>query len=62
VARKPFSGGGQCYSTKDYDKWGALVKNITEHFTQRYSTEEVKTWYFEVWNEPNLSPVWMAAG
>ncbi len=30
------------------------MKALTEHFTQRYGAEEVKTWYFEVWNEPNL--------
>lgn len=47
---------GNVTPPKDYDKWGALVKNITEHFTQRYGTDEVKTWYFEVWNEPNLNP------
>src|SRR5690349_9697961 len=40
----------------DYDKWAALIKNLTEHFTGRYGVDEVKTWYFEVWNEPNLSP------
>jgi xylan 1,4-beta-xylosidase len=47
---------GNVTPPKDYDKWGALVRNITEHFTQRYGTDEVKTWYFEVWNEPNLKP------
>jgi xylan 1,4-beta-xylosidase len=47
---------GNVTPPKDYDKWGALVKNITEHFTLRYGVDEVKTWYFEVWNEPNLSP------
>ncbi len=47
---------GNVTPPKDYDKWGALVKNITEHFTQRYGADEVRTWYFEVWNEPNLNP------
>ena len=47
---------GNVTPPKDYDKWGALVRNLTEHFTERYGAEEVKTWYFEVWNEPNLSP------
>jgi xylan 1,4-beta-xylosidase len=47
---------GNVTPPKDYDKWAALVKNITEHFTQRYGADEVKTWYFEVWNEPNLKP------
>jgi len=47
---------GNVTPPKDYDKWAALVRNITEHFTERYGVDEVKTWYFEVWNEPNLSP------
>ncbi|THU41205.1 glycoside hydrolase [Niastella caeni] len=47
---------GNVTPPKDYEKWGALIKNLTQHFTERYGAEEVKTWYFEVWNEPNLSP------
>ncbi|PKQ46620.1 GH39 family glycosyl hydrolase [Confluentibacter flavum] len=42
----------------DYDRWQELITNLVTHFTQRYSEEEVKTWYFEVWNEPNLSGFW----
>jgi len=47
---------GNVTPPKDYEKWGALIKNLTEHFTERYGADEVKTWYFEVWNEPNLKP------
>ena len=47
---------GNVTPPKNYEKWAGLIKNITEHFTERYGAEEVKTWYFEVWNEPNLSP------
>jgi xylan 1,4-beta-xylosidase len=47
---------GNVTPPKDYEKWAALIRNLTEHFTQRYGADEVKTWYFEVWNEPNLSP------
>jgi xylan 1,4-beta-xylosidase len=47
---------GNVTPPKDHDKWGALVKNIVQHWTDRYGEEEVKTWYFEVWNEPNLKP------
>jgi len=52
---------GNVTPPKDYEKWGALVKNLTQHFTERYGAEEVKTWYFEVWNEPNLTP-WFWTG
>jgi xylan 1,4-beta-xylosidase len=47
---------GNVTPPRDYEKWASLVKNLTEHFTERYGADEVKTWYFEVWNEPNLSP------
>jgi xylan 1,4-beta-xylosidase len=47
---------GNVTPPKDYDKWAGLIRNLTEHFTERYGADEVKTWYFEVWNEPNLSP------
>ncbi|HLP15292.1 MAG TPA: glycoside hydrolase [Bacteroidota bacterium] len=47
---------GNVTPPKDYNKWGDLIRNLTQHFTERYGADEVKTWYFEVWNEPNLSP------
>ncbi|WPV65375.1 GH39 family glycosyl hydrolase [Chitinophaga sp. LS1] len=49
---------GNVTPPKDYEKWAALVKDLTRHFTERYGAEEVKTWYFEVWNEPNLDGFW----
>jgi len=39
---------------KDYGRWGALVDSFVRSCTERYGPAEVKTWYFEVWNEPNL--------
>lgn len=42
----------------DYEKWKFLVKETVDHFIERYGLDEVKTWYFEVWNEPNLSSFW----
>ena len=47
---------GNVTPPKDYDKWGDLIRNLVLHFTERYGVDEVKTWYFEVWNEPNLTP------
>jgi len=40
---------------KDYAMWGELVRRFTEHLVQRYGKAEVATWYFEVWNEPDIS-------
>ncbi|HEX6426565.1 MAG TPA: glycoside hydrolase [Niastella sp.] len=47
---------GNVTPPRDYNKWADLIRNLLLHFTERYGADEVKTWYFEVWNEPNLSP------
>ena len=39
---------------KDYDKWAALIAEFLRHCIARYGVDEVRQWYFEVWNEPNL--------
>ena len=39
---------------KDYAMWGELVRRFTEHMVERYGRAEVATWYFEVWNEPDI--------
>ena len=38
--------------------WHDLVDAFIRHIEERYGTSEVRTWYFEVWNEPNLSGFW----
>lgn len=39
---------------KDYAKWDALINAFARHLLERYGIEEVRQWYFEVWNEPNI--------
>ncbi len=39
---------------KDYRKWEELVRVLTAHLVERYGTDQVLTWYFEVWNEPDI--------
>jgi len=39
---------------KDYAKWDAMIEAFARHLIARYGEEEVGSWYFEVWNEPNL--------
>jgi xylan 1,4-beta-xylosidase len=39
---------------KDPAKWAALIEAFTNHLLERYGKDEVETWYFEVWNEPNI--------
>lgn len=45
---------GNVTPPKSYDKWGDLIRHLVSHFQERYGQDEVKTWYFEVWNEPDL--------
>lgn len=39
---------------KDYARWDDLVTQFVKHLVERYGIDEIATWYFEVWNEPNL--------
>jgi xylan 1,4-beta-xylosidase len=46
---------GNVTPPKDMTKWANFIKAFVEHERERYGDAEVRTWYFEVWNEPNLS-------
>jgi xylan 1,4-beta-xylosidase len=39
---------------KSYAEWDAMIGAFARHLIDRYGIEEVATWYFEVWNEPNI--------
>jgi xylan 1,4-beta-xylosidase len=59
------SGTTTCFHYKanvtppaEYAEWEKLIQALTEHLVDRYGIEEVKTWFFEVWNEPNLKYFW----
>ena len=43
---------------KDYKKWAEFIGKIVSHWVERYGIKEVRTWFFEVWNEPNLKDFW----
>ena len=45
---------GNVTPPKSYDKWADLIRQLVTHFQERYGRDEVKTWHFEVWNEPDL--------
>jgi len=38
---------------KDYDKWAELIYQWVKHCVARYGRQEVESWYWEVWNEPD---------
>jgi len=39
---------------KSYARWDGLITAFARHLIARYGIDEVASWYFEVWNEPNL--------
>jgi len=49
------SGTGWSYPPKDYDKWGELIYQWVRHSIERYGQSEVESWYWELWNEPDIS-------
>lgn len=52
--RTIFHYGGRVDPPRDFRQWGALISALGAHLVARYGIDEVRTWYFEVWNEPNL--------
>ncbi len=47
-------GGGWTTPPKDYTKWRNLIYETVRHCEQRYGRQTVRTWWWEVWNEPDL--------
>jgi xylan 1,4-beta-xylosidase len=40
---------------KDWEEWGKLISSLIEFLLGEYGIEEISQWYFEVWNEPDIS-------
>ena len=45
---------GWTYPPKDYNKWRELVYQWVKHSIERYGKEEVTTWLWQLWNEPDI--------
>jgi xylan 1,4-beta-xylosidase len=45
---------GWAYPPKDYTKWGELVYQWAKHCSEKYGSAEASSWYWEVWNEPDI--------
>jgi xylan 1,4-beta-xylosidase len=63
LARDPeqtvFTYRGIISPPADWTEWRQLVTALAAHLVQRYGLDEVATWAFEVWNEPNLEVFWL---
>lgn len=45
---------GNVTMPKDDAAWQNLIRTLIQHLIDRYGLAEVQSWFFEVWNEPNL--------
>jgi xylan 1,4-beta-xylosidase len=46
---------GWTYPPNDYNKWRELVYQWVKHSIERYGKQEVTSWLWEVWNEPDIA-------
>jgi xylan 1,4-beta-xylosidase len=49
---------GNVTPPRDNAQWATLIGKLVQHWVDRYGSAEVRTWLFEVWNEPNLTAFW----
>lgn len=47
--------GNVSVDREKFGDWHDLIYAFTSHLVERYGLDEVSNWYFEVWNEPNLT-------
>lgn len=43
---------------KNVNRWLELLEAFIRHLINRYGLDEVRTWYFEFWNEPEVKYFW----
>lgn len=44
---------GNITPPKNWTDWYDLIQAFANHLIERYGIDEVRSWYFETWNEPN---------
>ena len=57
-----FWWGANISPPRDIALWTDLVQDFIVHCVDRYGLDEVESWYFEVWNEPELENVFWVGG
>jgi xylan 1,4-beta-xylosidase len=45
---------GWAHPPRDYAKWAGLLQAWVRHCIERYGRQEVASWYWEIWNEPDI--------
>lgn len=54
TSQTTFHYKGYSSMPKKDELWTDLITRLVQHLEDRYGIAEVRTWFFEVWNEPNL--------
>lgn len=49
-----YEAGQWAYPPRDYDRWRNLIAAVAAHCLERYGAQEVDTWLWELWNEPDI--------
>lgn len=52
---------GNITPPNNWERWEWLIQQFVRHIIDRYGLDEVRRWYFEVWNEPDLTVFWKDA-
>ena len=50
-----YEAGLWAWPPSDFQRWAELVTATVRHYRDRYGLAVVRTWYWEVWNEPDIS-------
>jgi xylan 1,4-beta-xylosidase len=58
VGFEPYESGKWKLPPKDFTRWEKLVEAFLAHVVERYGADEVANWYFELWNEPDITHYW----
>lgn len=58
MAKNPAHGvnfyGSIFSDPEDHEVWAEYIREFIRFLLHRYGREEIETWFFEVWNEPDL--------
>lgn len=52
--RTVFHYKGNVTPPKEYEAWRRLIQDFIRFLIGRYGKSEIESWFFEVWNEPDL--------
>lgn len=51
----PYEAGLWAWPPRDVTRWHDLVAATVRHYVERYGASIVRTWYWELWNEPDIA-------